>query len=85
MDESQWLRVLDVAKTKKSGKPRPRQPTAKGKRRAGQYRTTQVMVRVTADEKRMMVRAAEREGDSLSTWLRRRALQRVKQLKLTVR
>lgn len=43
------------------------------------------MVRVTADEKRLMEHGATQEGDSLSAWLRRLALHRVKHLKLTVR
>ena len=73
------------SKTKKPARARRKQPVGKGKRRAGLYRTTQVMLRVTSDEKRMMIRGAARDGDSLSTWLRRLALRRVKHLKLTAR
>ena len=73
----------------KSKKKKPvrsrRKQGSKSKRRAGLYRTTQVMLRVTSEEKRMMIRGAARDGDSLSTWLRRLALRRVKQLRLTLR
>jgi hypothetical protein len=43
------------------------------------------MLRVTLEEKRLMTLSADRDGDSLSTWLRWLALRRVKQLKLTIR
>jgi len=42
------------------------------------------MVRVTPGDKRLMTRCAEREGETLSTWLRRLALQRINMLKLTI-
>jgi hypothetical protein len=72
-----------VANSKKSGRTRRKRSVTK--RRSSTYRTTQVMVRVTASEKRLMIQGAQHEGDSLSTWLRRLAIQRVKQLKLTGR
>lgn len=74
-----------MAKTKITKVAQARRGQSKPKRRVKSYRTTQVMVRVTMDEKKLMVRGAAHDGDSLSTWLRRFALRRVKQLKLTGR
>jgi len=45
-------------------------------------RSTQVMLRVTVAEKRLIDRGAANEGDTVSTWLRRLAMQRIKSLGL---
>ena len=71
--------------TKKTTPSRRQRQVGNSTRRARLCRTTQVMLRVTSEEKRMMIHGAALDGDSLSTWLRRLALRRVKQLKLTVR
>jgi uncharacterized protein (DUF1778 family) len=60
-----------------------RKKTVKARKRA--LRTKQVLLRVTAADKRLIARGAHHEGDSVSNWLRNLALQRVRQLSLTDR
>jgi len=44
-------------------------------------RTSQVMVRVTPEEKKQLTAGAAREHESLSNWLRKLALHRIKALR----
>jgi len=63
-----------VKRTKASGKKRRASAKAPAEHSGKDLRTKQLMVRVTPDEKRLLIQAAHEQGDSLSNWLRKLAM-----------